>query len=116
MNYLQYVYDAVDAATAKDVYAYAAPQGLTSDYIIITITGVDVTESKDWATAEGISASLFFHFVDADTAQSELATIREAIKTNTNYTEAHLESLQFFYDDINERVIMACDFIFNINL
>ena len=60
MNYLQYVYQAVDAATSKDVYAYAAPQGLTTDYIIITITGVDVTESKDWATAEGISASLFF--------------------------------------------------------
>jgi len=38
MNYLQYVYQAVDAATSKDVYAYAAPQGLTTDYIIITIT------------------------------------------------------------------------------
>jgi len=116
MNYLEYVYDAVNAATSTNVYAYAAPQFESGDYIVITITSVNVTQSKDWATAEGINASLFFHFSDADTAQSELATIRESIKTSANYTEAHLESLQFFYDDINERVIMACDFIFNINL
>ena len=112
MNYLQYVYDAVNAATTDDVYALAAPQGTTADHIVITIQGVDVTENKDLNPTEVISATLFFHYSDADAAQAELALVRDSIKTDLDYITATLDGVQFFYDDINERVLLAADFIF----
>lgn len=112
MNYLQYVYDAVNAATTDDVYALAAPQGTTADHIVITIQGVDITENKDLNPTETISATLFFHYADADTAQAELAIVRDAIKTDIDYVTGTLDNVQFFYDDINERVLLAADFIF----
>lgn len=112
MNYLQYVYDAVNAAATDDVYALAAPQGTTADHIVITIQGVDITENKDLNPTETISATLFFHYADADAAQAELAIVRDAIKTDLDYITATLDGVQFFYDDINERVLLAADFIF----
>ena len=112
MNYLQYVYDAVSTASTDDVYALAAPQGTTADHIVITIQGVEVTENKDLDPAETISATLFFHYADADSAQAELAVVRDAIKTDIDYVTATLDGIQFFYDDVNERVLLAADFIF----
>ena len=115
MNYLQYVYDAVTAATTDDVYALAAPQGTTDDHIVITIQSVNVTENKDLQASEIINATLFFHYADADTAQAELAIIRDYIKTDIDYITATLDGIQFFYDDINERVLLAADFLFILN-
>ena len=115
MNYLQYVYDAVSAAAVADVYALAAPQGTTDDHIVITIQGVDVTENKDLQASETISATLFFHYADADAAQAELAIIHDYIKTDIDYITATLDGIQFFYDDINERVLLAADFLFILN-
>ena len=115
MNYLQYIYDAVTSSTSVDVYALAAPQQLTDDYIVITVQGVSVTENKDLTPSETINATLFFHFADADEAQAELAIIRDAVKTDLDYVSATLDGIQFFYDDINERVLLAADFIFIIN-
>ena len=112
MNYLQYVYDAVNAATTDDVCALAAPQGTTDDHIVISIQGVDVIENKDLNASETINATLFFHYADADTAQAELAVVRDYIKTDLDYITATLDGVQFFYDDINERVLLAADFIF----
>ena len=112
MNYLQYVYDAVNASTTEDVYALAAPQGTTADHIVITIQGVDISENKDLDPTETISATLFFHYADADAAQAELAIVRDAIKTDLDYITATLDGVQFFYDDINERVLLAADFLF----
>jgi hypothetical protein len=112
MNYLQYIYDAVSTATTDDVYALAAPQGITTDYIVITVQGVQVEENKDLEPAETINATLFFHYSDADAAQAELAIIRDAIKTDLDYVTATLDGIQFFYDDVNEQVLLAADFIF----
>jgi len=115
MNYLQYVYDAVNSATTEDVYALAAPQGTTADHIVITIQGVAVQENKDLTPSETISATLFFHYADADSAQAELAIVRDYIKTDIDYVTATLDSVQFFYDDVNERVLLAADFLFILN-
>ena len=115
MNYLQYVYDAVNAATTDDVYALAAPQGTTADHIVITIQGVDVTENKDLNPSETINATLFFHYADADAAQAELAVVRDAIKTDIDYITGTLDNVQFFYDDVNERVLLAAEFLFILN-
>jgi|TARA_R110000868_G_scaffold100787_1_gene277257 hypothetical protein len=148
MNYLQYIYDAVTSSTSVDVYALAAPQQLTDDYIVITIQGVSVTESKDERGSENINASLFFHFADADEAQNELDAIRRNLRVyprvmpmyedyvegeagtlegeacaadalgvslDSPFTQAYMDGVQFFYDDINERVLLAADFIFIIN-
>jgi hypothetical protein len=94
------------------VYALAAPQGITTDYIVITVQGVQVEENKDLEPAETINATLFFHYSDADAAQAELAIIRDAIKTDLDYVTATLDGIQFFYDDVNEQVLLAADFIF----
>jgi hypothetical protein len=148
MNYLQYVYDAVNAATTEDVYALAAPQGTTADHIVITIQGVDITESKDERGSESINATLFFHYSDADTAQRELGYVRQQLRDyprvmpmyedyvegesgtlegeqcaadalgvslDSPFTQAYMDGMQFFYDDINERVLLAADFIFILN-
>jgi hypothetical protein len=148
MNYLQYVYDAVSAAAVADVYALAAPQGTTDDHIVITIQGVDVTESKDERGSENVSATLFFHYADADDAQKELGDIRQQLRDyprvmpmyedyvegdsgtlegeacaadalgvalDSPFTQAYMDGLQFFYDDINERVLLAADFLFILN-
>lgn len=116
MNYLQYIYDAVNAATATPVYALAAPQGLTTDFIVITINGVDPRESKDWQQMENVSATLFLHFASADTAQTELATIRTYLKTIHNTFEvAYMNSMQAFYNEQQESIILAADFTFLIN-
>ena len=112
MNYLQYVYDAVSTATTDDVYALAAPQGTTADHIVITVQSVEVIENKDLNPSETINATLFFHYSDADAAQAELAVVRDYIKTDLDYITATLDGVQFFYDDINERVLLAADFIF----
>ena len=115
MNYLQYVYDAVSAATTEDVYALAAPQGTTAYHIVITIQSVDITENKDLQASETITATLFLHYADADAAQAELAIIRDYIKTDVDYITATLDGIQFFYDDVNERVLLAADFLFILN-
>jgi hypothetical protein len=82
---------------------------------VVSIQGVDITENKDLQASETISATLFFHYADADTAQAELAIIRDYIKTDVDYITATLDGIQFFYDDINERVLLAADFIFILN-
>jgi len=115
MNYLQYVYDAVSTATTDDVYALAAPQGTTADHIVISIQSVSIRENKDLNPSETINATLFFHYADADAAQAELAIIRDYIKTDIDYITATLDGIQFFYDDINERVLLAADFLFILN-
>jgi hypothetical protein len=148
MNYLQYVYDAVNAAATDDGYALAAPQGTTADHLVITIQGVDIAETKDERGSENISATLFFHYADADDAQKQLGDIRQQLRDyprvmpmyedyvegdsgtlegeacaadalnvalDSPFTQAYMDGMQFFYDDINERVLLAADFIFIIN-
>jgi len=148
MNYLQYVFDAVTASANVDVYALAAPQGTTDDHIVINIQSVNITESKDERGSEEISATLFFHYADADAAQQELADIRQNFRdyprvmpmfedyVNTNdgilegeecaadaigvgynspFKQAYMDGLQYFYDETNERVLLAADFIFILN-
>lgn len=80
MNYLQYIYDAVNASTAVPVYSYAAPQGVAEDFIVIQVGGIEVSESKDEYKAERVAATLFMHFADADTAQAQLTQIRHNLQ------------------------------------
>lgn len=116
MNYLQYIYDAVSAATATPVYAYAAPQAFMGDFIVIQLNGVDVSETKDWEKAERVAATLFMHYTDADDAQADLTTIRDYLKTvHDTFTLAYMEGLQMFYNEDDETVILAADFTFLIN-
>lgn len=115
MNYLQYIFDAVNSSSTVDVFTFAAPQGTIDDHIVITIQSVDVTENKDLDPHETISATLFLHFNDADEAQAELAVIRDLIKTDVDYLTATLDGVQFFYDDVNERILLAADFLFILN-
>lgn len=115
MNYLQYVYDAVNSSSTVDVFTFAAPQGITDDHIVIRINSLDITENKDLNPKEHISASLFLHFNDADEAQAELAVIRDLIKTDVDYLTATMDGIQFFYDDTNQRVLLAADFLFILN-
>lgn len=80
MNYLQYIYDAVNASTIVPVYSYAAPQGVAEDFIVIQLGGIEVTETKDEYKAERVSATLFMHFASADTAQAQLTQIRHNLQ------------------------------------
>lgn len=115
MNYLQYIFDAVNSSSTVDVYTFAAPQGTVDDHIVITIQGVEITENKDLSPRESINATLFLHFNDADDAQAELAVIRDLIKTDIDYLTATLDGVQFFYDTENERVLLSADFLFILN-
>jgi hypothetical protein len=116
VNYLEYIYDAVNASTATPVYAYAAPQGVAQDFIVIQLNGVDVSETKDNYKAERVASTLFFHFANADTAQSTLATVRAYLQTVHNtFTLAYMDGLQMFYNEDDETVILAADFTFLIN-
>jgi hypothetical protein len=112
MNYLQYIFDAVDYGSSVPVYTFSAPQGTTEDHIVVTIQSVDITENKDLNPHEEIMATLFLHFNDADEAQAELSAIRTAIKTDVDYISATMDGVQFFYDDTNERILLAADFLF----
>jgi len=80
VNYLQYIYDAVNASTIVPVYSYAAPQGVAEDFIVIQLGGIEVTETKDEYKAERVSATLFMHFASADTAQAQLTQIRHNLQ------------------------------------
>lgn len=80
MNYLQYIYDAVNASTIVPVYSYAAPQGVAEDFIVIQLGGIEVSETKDEYKAERVSATLFMHFASADTAQVQLSQIRHNLQ------------------------------------
>jgi hypothetical protein len=80
VNYLQYIYDAVNASTIVPVYSYAAPQGVAEDFIVIQLGGIEVTETKDEYKAERVSATLFMHFASADTAQAQLSQIRHNLQ------------------------------------
>ena len=80
MNYLQYIYDAVNASTIVPVYSYAAPQGVAEDFIVIQLGGIEITETKDEYKAERVSATLFMHFASADTAQAQLSQIRHNLQ------------------------------------
>jgi hypothetical protein len=116
VNYLQYIYDAVNASTAVPVYSYAAPQGVAQDFIVIQLNGIDVTETKDEYKAERVGATLFLHFASADTAQSTLQTVRDYIATQHNtFKYGYMEGLQMFYNEDDETVILAADFTFLIN-
>lgn len=115
MNYLQYVFDAINSSSTVDVFTFAAPQGITDDHIVITVQGIGIQENKDLDPSETISATLFLHFNDADEAQAELAVIRDLIKTDVDYLTATLDGVQFFYDTENERVLLSADFLFILN-
>lgn len=80
MNYLQYIHEAVSASTSTPVYAYAAPQGVAEDFIVLQVNGLEVSESKDQYKAERVSATLFMHYASADTAQDQLAQIRHHLQ------------------------------------
>ena len=80
MNYLQYIFDAVNSSSTVDVFTYAAPQGYTDNHIVVTIQGVDITENKDEQATEKVSATLFLHYYDADDAQAELSAIRKQLR------------------------------------
>jgi len=116
VNYLQYIYDAVSAATATPVFSYAAPQGFMDDFIVIRLNGIDVSETKDNYKAERLNSTLFLHFADADTAQAELTTVRSYLQTIHNtFTLAYMDGAQMFYNEDDETVILAADFTFLIN-
>ena len=80
MNYLQYIHEAVSASTATPVYAYAAPQGVAEDFIVIQLNGIDVSETKDQYKAERVAATLFMHYASADDAQTQLTQIRHHLQ------------------------------------
>ena len=145
MNYLQYIFDAVNTSSTADVFAIAAPQGITDDHIVIQIQGVNITENKDEIPSEEISATLFLHYSDADEAQHELSNIRKqlrhyprvmplfeqyldqesatlegeacvadalSVSLDSPFKQAYMENMQFFYDDVNQRILLAADFLF----
>lgn len=148
MNYLQYIYDAVSASTATPVYSYAAPQGVSEDFIVLQLNAIDVTETKDEYKAERVGATLFLHYANADDAQAQLSQIRQhlqhyprvmpqyeqyveldsgdlegeacvadalGVALNTTFTLAYMDGAQMFYNEDDETVILAADFIFLIN-
>jgi hypothetical protein len=148
MNYLQYIFDAVSASASVDVFTYFAPQGTTDDHIVITVQNIDITETKDERGSEEISATLFFHYTDADNAQEDLGNIRQQLRDyprvmpmfedfveadngilegeqcaadalgvslDSPFKQAYMESVQFFYDDVNQRILLAADFLFILN-
>ena len=115
MNYLNVIFSAVSSAASVPVYAMAAPQGLMADFIVITLDGIAVTETKDLYKSERVNSTLFFHFYNADQAQSELSTVRQALQTGNDYSQAWLENMQTFYNDNDETIIVSADFTFLIN-
>lgn len=148
MNYLQYVYEAVNAASSVPVYSYAAPQGVAEDFIVFTLNGIEVSETKDQYKAERLSITLFLHFADSDEAQNELSEIRHhlqhyprviplyrqevlddsgdiegedcaaealGVAEEVTFTQAWMESLQVFYNEQDESLILSADFTFLIN-
>jgi len=116
LNYLQYIHEAVSASTSTPVYAYAAPQGVAADFIVIQLNGIEVSETKDWEKAERVAATLFMHYADADEAQADLTIIRDYLKTvHGTFTLAYMDGLQMFYNEDDETVILAADFTFLIN-
>ena len=80
MNYLQYIHEAVSASTSTPVYAYAAPQGVAVDFIVLQVNGLEVSETKDQYKAERVAATLFFHFESADEAQDQLTQVRHHLQ------------------------------------
>jgi hypothetical protein len=80
VNYLQYIHEAVSASTSTPVYTYAAPQGVAQDFIVLQLSGIEVSETKDQYKAERVSATLFMHYADADTAQEQLTQIRHHLQ------------------------------------
>lgn len=80
MNYLNYIHEAVQASTSTPVYAYAAPQGVAEDFIVIQFAGLQVSETKDQYKSERVSVTLFMHYTDADTAQDQLTQIRHNLQ------------------------------------
>ena len=80
MNYLQYIHEAVRASTGTPVYAYAAPQGVAEDFIVLQVNGLEVSETKDQYKAERVAATLFFHFESADEAQDQLTQVRHHLQ------------------------------------
>lgn len=148
MNYLQYAFEAISAASSVPVYSYAAPQGLTEDFIVFTLNGIDVSETKDQYKAERMNISLFLHFADSDEAQNELSEIRHhlqhyprviplyrqevlddsgdiegedcaaatlGVAADVTFTQAWMESMQVFYNEQDESLILSADFTFLIN-
>jgi hypothetical protein len=67
LNYLQYIHEAVSASTSTPVYAYAAPQGVAEDFIVLQVNGLEVSETKDQYKAERVAATLFMHYAEAQT-------------------------------------------------
>jgi hypothetical protein len=147
VNYLQYIKDAVSAGATVPVYALMAPQAYASDFIVLTVNGIDVTETKDQYKGERVSATLFLHFADADAAQNELAQIRHklqnyprvipmyqqfvegdsgtlegldcvaeelAVARVETFRLAWMESMQAFYNENDENIILSADFTFLI--
>ena len=80
MNYLQYIHEAVSASTSTPVYAYAAPQGVAEDFIVLQVNGLEVSETKDQYKAERVAVTLFMHYADADEAQAQLTQIRHHLQ------------------------------------
>jgi len=148
VNYLQYIHEAVSASTSTPVYAYAAPQGVAEDFVVIQLGGIDVSETKDEYKAERVRSTLFLHYADADKAQQQLAQIRHnlqhyprvmpqyeqyieydegelegiecaanaiGVAAKTTFTLAYMDGAQMFYNEDEETVILAADFIFLIN-
>lgn len=148
MNYFRYIHEAVQASTSTPVYAMAAPQAYSGDFIVLSVNGVDVSETKDQYKAERVSATLFLHFASADQAQDQLTQIRHnlqhyprvipmyvdyvntdsgsiegedcaaealGVAAETTFTLAYMESMQAFYNEQQESIILAADFTFLIN-
>lgn len=148
MNYFRYIHEAVQASTITPVYALAAPQGFGGDFIVLSLNGIDVSETKDQYKAERVSATLFLNFASADTAQETLTQIRHnlqhyprvipmyvdyvnsdsgsiegedcaaealGVAAETTFTLAFMESMQAFYNEQQESIILAADFTFLIN-
>jgi hypothetical protein len=80
LNYLHYIHEAVQASTSTPVYAYAAPQGVAEDFIVIQFAGLQVSETKDQYKSERVAVTLFMHYTDADTAQDQLTQIRHNLQ------------------------------------
>lgn len=70
----------MQASTSTPVYAYAAPQGVAEDFIVIQFAGLQVSETKDQYKSERVSVTLFMHYTDADTAQDQLTQIRHNLQ------------------------------------
>jgi hypothetical protein len=105
VNYLQYIHEAVSASTSTPVYAYAAPQGVAEDFIVIQLGGLDVSETKDEYKAERVGVTLFMHYTSADTAQAELSQIRHHLQ---NYPRVIPMYVDFVTSDSGDVEGEAC--------